>query len=83
MIFVFIDFSQSIRSKINVQMGSEGYGYTILYNFGHVPNDGIVPKWSVEELNNYTNRGNNAHCHTDLLSSQEYNLSKNVLMSGR
>ena len=55
----------------------------ILSNFGHEPNDGIVPKWSVEELNNYTNLGSTTHCDTDLLSSQEYNLSKNVLMSGR
>jgi len=63
--------------------GSEVIGYSILYNFGHVPNDGIVPKWSVEELNNYTNLGYTFHCHTDLLGSQEYNLSKNVLISGR
>jgi triacylglycerol lipase len=63
--------------------GSEGIGYTILYNFGHVPNDGIVPKWSVEELGNYTNLGYTFHCHTDLLSSQEYTLSKNLLISGR
>jgi pimeloyl-ACP methyl ester carboxylesterase len=62
--------------------GAEGIGYTILYNFGHVPNDGIVPKWSVEELNNYTNLGYTFHCHTDLLGSQEYDLSKSVLISG-
>jgi pimeloyl-ACP methyl ester carboxylesterase len=62
--------------------GSEVIGYTILYNFGHVPNDGIVPKWSVEKLNNYTNLGYTIHCHTDLLGSQEYNLSKSVLMPG-
>ena len=62
--------------------GSEGLGYTFLYNFGHVPNDGIVPKWSVQELDNYTNLGSTFHCHTDLLSSQEYDLSKNVLISG-
>jgi len=70
--------------------GSEGIVYTILnfigytiLNFGHVPNDGIVPKWSVEDLNNYTNLGYTFHCHTDLLGSQEYNLSKSVLVSGR
>jgi pimeloyl-ACP methyl ester carboxylesterase len=63
--------------------GLEGIGYPILYNFGHVPNDGIVPKWSVEVLNNYTNLGYTFHCHTDLLGSQEYDLSKNVLISGR
>jgi pimeloyl-ACP methyl ester carboxylesterase len=63
--------------------GLEGIGYPILYNFGLVPNDGIVPKWSVEDLNNYTNLGYTFHCHTDLLGSQEYNLSKNVLISGR
>jgi pimeloyl-ACP methyl ester carboxylesterase len=57
-------------------------GYTIL-NFGHVPNDGIVPKWSVEQLNNYTNLGYTFHCHTDLLGGQEYNISKSVLISGR
>jgi pimeloyl-ACP methyl ester carboxylesterase len=57
-------------------------GYTIL-NFGHVPNDGIVPKWSVEQLNNYTNLGYTFHCHTDLLGGQEYNISKSVLVSGR
>lgn len=63
--------------------GLEGIGYPILYNFGHVPNDGIVPKWSIEGLDNYTNLGYTFHCHTDLLGSQEYNLSKNVLISGR
>lgn len=63
--------------------GSEGIGYTILSDFGNVINDGIVPKWSVEELNNYTNLGYTFHCHTDLLSSQEYNLSESVLISGR
>jgi len=57
-------------------------GYTIL-NFGHVPNDGIVPKWSVEQLNNYTNLGYTFHCHTELLGGQEYNISKSVLVSGR
>jgi pimeloyl-ACP methyl ester carboxylesterase len=62
--------------------GLEGIGYTIL-NFGHVPNDGIVPKWSVEQLNNYTNLGYTFHCHTDLLGSQEYDLSKSVLIPGR
>ena len=71
---------------------SEGIGYNILnfigytlLNFGHVPNDGIVPKWSVEKLNNYTNLGNTFHCHTDLLGSdgEEYNLTKSVLVSGR
>jgi triacylglycerol lipase len=67
--------------------GLEGIGYTILnfigytiLNFGHVPNDGIVPKWSVEELNNYTNLGYTFHCHTDLLGGQEHNLSKSVLI---
>ena len=62
--------------------GLEGIGYTFL-NFGHVPNDGIVPKWSVEGLNNYTNLGYTFHCHTDLLDGQEYDLSKSVLVSGR
>ncbi len=70
--------------------GSEGIvysilnfiGYTIL-NFEHVPNDGIVPKWSAEDLNNYTDLGYTFQCHTDLLGSQEYDLSKNVLISGR
>ena len=64
--------------------GLEGIGYTFL-NFGHVPNDGIVPKWSVEQLNNYTNLGYTFHCHTDLLGGEgeEYNLSKSVLVSGR
>jgi hypothetical protein len=57
-------------------------GYTIL-NFENVPNDGIVPKWSAEDLNNYTDLGYTFHCHTDLLGSQEYDLSKNVLISGR
>jgi hypothetical protein len=63
--------------------GLEAIGYSILYNFGHLPNDGIVPKWSVKDLNNYTNLGYTFHCHTDLLGSQEYNLSKSVLISGR
>lgn len=63
--------------------GSEAFGYSVLSNFGHVPNDGIVPKWSVEELNNFTNLGSTSHCHTDLLNSQEYKLSKSVLMSGK
>lgn len=63
--------------------GSEPFGYTFLYNFGHIPNDGIVPKWSVEKMDNHTNLGYSFHCHTDLLSSQEYNLSKSVLMAGR
>jgi hypothetical protein len=70
--------------------GSEGIVYTILnfigytiLNFGHVPNDGIVPKWSTEGLDNYTNLGYTFHCHTDLLDGQEYNLSKSVLISGR
>ncbi len=77
---IYGDWNPSIPCRYR---GTEGFGYSILSNFGHLPNDGIVPKWSVEELNNYTNLGNTTHCHTDLLSSQEYNLSKNVLMSGR
>ena len=60
--------------------GLEIYGYPFLYKLG--PNDGIVLKKSVESLTNFTKLGYTFHCHTDLLSSQEFNISKNVLTSG-
>jgi pimeloyl-ACP methyl ester carboxylesterase len=45
------------------------------------PNDGIVPKSSVESLSNYTNLGDTRihDCHTNLLSKAEYDLAKTVL----
>jgi hypothetical protein len=66
-------------------LGHEDLGYTILHNMGgrEDPNDGIVPEESVESLTNFTNLGHTLHCHTDLLSNQEYEISKSVLTSGR
>jgi pimeloyl-ACP methyl ester carboxylesterase len=65
-------------------IGSEDIGQHFLnVNAINTPNDGIVPKWSVESLTNFTNLGSTPHCHTDLLSNQEYNMSKSVLISGR
>jgi pimeloyl-ACP methyl ester carboxylesterase len=63
--------------------GLEAGGYSFLSNPRDIPNDGIVPKWSVEKLNNFTSLGSTSHCHTDLLNAEEYNLSKNVLISSR
>ena len=64
-------------------LGLENSGYAILHNIGKDPNDGIVPKESVESLTNFTNLGHTLHCHKDLLTDQEYNLSNSVLTSGR
>ena len=56
-------------------MGSEE---TLFYTI-EVPNDGIVPKRSVESLAHYIELGPSHHCHTDLLSIDEYKMSKEVL----
>jgi pimeloyl-ACP methyl ester carboxylesterase len=64
-------------------LGLENLGYAILHNEGKDPNDGIVPEESVESLTNYTSLGHTLHCHTDLLSNQEYDKSKSILTSGK
>jgi pimeloyl-ACP methyl ester carboxylesterase len=44
------------------------------------PNDGLVPSSSVESLPYHTNLGHTANCHTNLLSENEYALSRHVLL---
>jgi len=77
---IYGDWKPSLPCRF---LGSEDMGYEFLRSIGDVPNDGIVPKWSVEVLPNFTNLGHTNHCHTDLLSSQEYDISKSLLLSGR
>lgn len=62
-----------------MEAASEWYDY--LASDGHVPNDGLVPSWSSEALENHVNLGSTAHCHTDLLNDIEYEMSKPVLLS--
>jgi hypothetical protein len=61
----------------------ENDGYTQLMSMGAGHNDGIVPVSSVESLTNFTNLGHTDHCHTGLLTSEEYGVAKSVLMSER
>jgi hypothetical protein len=63
------------------EKGSEGDGYDYLANNGHIPNDGIVPAWSSEALEDHMNLGSTNHCHTELLNNEEYELSRSVLLS--
>lgn len=77
---IYGDWNPSLPCRF---LGSEDMGYKFLRSIGDVPNDGIVPKWSVELLPNFTNLGHTNYCHTDVLSSQEYDTSKSLLLSGR
>jgi pimeloyl-ACP methyl ester carboxylesterase len=62
-------------------IGWENIGqYFLNFYSENIPNYGIVPVWSVESLLNFNSLGSTNHCHTDLLSDQEYELSKNVLV---
>jgi hypothetical protein len=46
-------------------------------------NDGIVPVSSIQSLPYSTSLGHTSDCNKNLLSQPEYNLAKNILISGR
>lgn len=54
--------------------------YNYLYWRWHLPNDGIVPQWSVESKPYFNHLGSTTHCHQDLLGKEEYQLSEEILM---
>jgi pimeloyl-ACP methyl ester carboxylesterase len=60
-------------------LGFEDIGYRELINMGAGHNDGVVPISSVESLSYSTNLGHTHHCHTGLLSNQEFSMTKSVL----
>ncbi|HEY7573343.1 MAG TPA: hypothetical protein VH796_18445 [Nitrososphaeraceae archaeon] len=61
--------------------------YQELKRLNQIPNDGIVPVWSVEShafLPHSILIGHTQHCQTGLLSDEEYNIAKNkVLLTAR
>jgi pimeloyl-ACP methyl ester carboxylesterase len=58
----------------------ENLGFNELMRLNAGPNDGIVPLLSSESLSNFTNLGHTDHCHTGLLTSDEYTMARSVLM---
>lgn len=57
--------------------------YKKLERLNQIPNDGIVPVWSVEShafLPHSTLIGYTQHCQTGLLSDEEYNMAKNKVL---
>jgi len=58
----------------------ENLGFNELMWLNAGPNDGIVPVLSSESLSNFTNLGHTDHCHTGLLTSDEYAVARSVLM---
>ena len=57
---------------------TEGFNELMRLNAG--PNDGTVPVSSSESLLNFTNLGHTIHCHTGLLTSEEYGMARSILM---
>jgi hypothetical protein len=74
---IYGDWNPSLECPL---LAFEDEGYTQLINMDAGHNDGIVPVSSVESLSNFTNLGHTDHCHTGLLTSEEYGLAKSVLM---
>jgi hypothetical protein len=56
---------------------TEGFNELMRLNAG--PNDGTVPVSSSESLLNFTNLGHTNHCHTGLLTSEEFAMVKSIL----
>jgi pimeloyl-ACP methyl ester carboxylesterase len=71
---IYGDWNPSLTCPL---LGFEDDGYRELNNLGAGHNDGIVPVSSA--LGHFTNLGHTNHCHTGLLTNQEYNIAKTVL----
>jgi hypothetical protein len=71
---IYGDWNPSLACPLS---GFEDDGYRELSNLGAGHNDGIVPVSSA--LGHFTNLGHTTHCHTGLLTSQEYNIARTVL----
>jgi pimeloyl-ACP methyl ester carboxylesterase len=85
---IYGDWNPSLVANCPQVPNSLGINWPVLEAEGwsnlQTPNDGIVPKSSVESLPNYTNHTNLGDttvydCHTNLLSKQEYDLAKTIL----
>jgi pimeloyl-ACP methyl ester carboxylesterase len=55
--------------------------FEYLSNRNEIPNDGLVSQKSVESLKDFSILGSTKHCHLDLTSEQEFDLSKKVMLS--
>ena len=71
---IYGDWNLSLACPL---LGFENDGYRELNNLGAGHNDGIVPVSSA--LGHFTNLNHTNHCHTGLLTSQEYNIAKTIL----
>jgi len=73
---IYGDWNPSLPCPLR---GFENIGFTQLASMNAGNNDGIVPVSSVESLANFTNLGHTTHCHTGLLTNEEYGIAKSVL----
>jgi pimeloyl-ACP methyl ester carboxylesterase len=60
---------------------NEDENYGRLIDMGAGPNDGLVPISSVKSLTRFIDLGFTHHCHTGLLTSEEYDKAIGILMS--
>lgn len=81
---IYGDWNPSLPCPL---FGHEDELYKELKRLNQIPNDGIVPVWSVKShafLPHSTLIGHTQHCHTGLLNEEEYNIAKDkVLMPVR
>src|SRR5689334_3749868 len=71
---IYGDWNPSLACPL---LGFENGGFRELNNLGAGHNDGIVPVSSA--LGHFTNLNHTNHCHTGLLTHQEYNIAKTIL----